>query len=175
MDARDIAKLLGGKMAVRSEETSDFLIEPTWLAVHTEDPKIRIIDCRSRDDYEHGHIPEAIPIGVDYWLKQSDQDGPRGLYMRSIEDLTDLIQNLGINSDHSVIGYDDNQGRGAARLWWTLKYLGHKNARVLNGGWSAWSESQFPISRHNPNKVVGDFQAMPESGRLATRDQVLTP
>ena len=49
-----------------------------------------------------------------------------------------VCQSLGIGDDTLVVAYDNNMSLHAARFWWTQSYYGHRNVKVLDGGWRGW-------------------------------------
>ncbi|HEU5316653.1 MAG TPA: sulfurtransferase, partial [Chloroflexota bacterium] len=59
-------------------------------------------------------------------------------YPDAKEKLEALFATKGIGSDDRVVAYDNGAETPAARLFWTLEYLGHARAAVLDGGLKAW-------------------------------------
>ena len=57
--------------------------------------------------------------------------------------------------------YDDGDATIAARGWWTLRYFGHEDVRVLDGGYRAWASAGLPVTTAEPAPVPGDFTAKP--------------
>jgi len=57
--------------------------------------------------------------------------------------------------------YDDGDGMAAARGWWTLRYFGHPDVRVLDGGFRAWTGAGLAVTAHVPAPAPGDFTAVP--------------
>jgi thiosulfate/3-mercaptopyruvate sulfurtransferase len=70
--------------------------------------------------------------------------------------------------------YDDGDATIAARGWWTLRYFGHEDVRVLDGGYRAWVDADpktpgiFEVTTAEPTPVPGDFTADP--GHLPVLD-----
>jgi thiosulfate/3-mercaptopyruvate sulfurtransferase len=56
----------------------------------------------------------------------------------------------------------------AARGWWTLRYFGHPEVLVLDGGYRAWTEAGLPVTTDRPAPAPGDFTAEP--GHLPVLD-----
>jgi thiosulfate/3-mercaptopyruvate sulfurtransferase len=52
--------------------------------------------------------------------------------------MTTTFGRLGIGGDVQVVAYDQDSGMFASRLWWMLRYAGHDNVAVLDGGWAKW-------------------------------------
>src|SRR5262245_28644511 len=78
-----------------------------------------VVDCWRSDSYERAHIPGAVHITYDYWLKQAAADGgKRGTLLLDNDSLASLFGSLGIDTDRHVVLYDDNGGRAATRVWW---------------------------------------------------------
>src|SRR5262249_51676879 len=75
----------------------------------------------------------------------------------------------GVRSDHPVVVYEAGGAipvGSAARVWWTLRWAGHEQVRVLDGGYAAWVAAGQPISRQEPATAPGDFVVKP--GHLKT-------
>jgi thiosulfate/3-mercaptopyruvate sulfurtransferase len=67
----------------------------------------------------------------------------------------------GVSRDRPVVVYDDSDAMSAARGWWTLRYFGHPDVRVLDGGYRAWAGAGLPVSTDEPAPAPGDFTAEP--------------
>ena len=105
-----------------------------------------VIDCRfdlmdpeaGRRAYLAGHIPSAhyADLNKDLSAPISAATGRHPLPLP--QDFADLLDLWGIGRKTQVIAYDDSAGAYAARLWWMLRWLGHPEAAVLDGGLKAW-------------------------------------
>jgi thiosulfate/3-mercaptopyruvate sulfurtransferase len=117
-----------------------------------------IFDCRhrldepdrGRKDFLAGHIPGARHLDLDSDLSAPLVPGPRGPIggrhpLPDPEVFAELLRSHGVRPDTLVVSYDDTGGPFAARLWWTLRWLGHSRARVLDGGLQAWSGQEFEL------------------------------
>jgi len=67
-----------------------------------------------------------------------------------------------------VVTYDAGGGLSAARAWWLLRYFGHHDVRVLDGGIAAWTAAGYPLSTDEPAPAAGDFSAV--AGGMAVLD-----
>jgi thiosulfate/3-mercaptopyruvate sulfurtransferase len=114
------------------------LVETGWLAGHLDDPNIRIIDARwrgegnSRELFRAGHIPGAIHL--DWHQDLSETVDGVGDILLGPGAFAQIMCRAGIANDTPVVAYADTDHSGAARLWWALRYYGHEQAAVLNGG-----------------------------------------
>lgn len=85
-----------------------------------------------------------------------------------------LMRMFGVSSNTQVIAYDDAGGMFAARLWWLLKWLGHDNVAVLDGGWQAWLKHGGPITdAHAAVPAFGEFVPMPRADMVVTALEVM--
>jgi thiosulfate/3-mercaptopyruvate sulfurtransferase len=124
------------------EMIDNFLVEPTEL-----DEAAVILDCRPTTAFQTAHIPTAIGLPIDYWLKEDDENGiARGERLISADQFAHMMGGLGITADTPVVVYDENQGRGSARVWWVMKHFGHRDVRILNGGWPRWVAEGHPTT-----------------------------
>jgi thiosulfate/3-mercaptopyruvate sulfurtransferase len=67
----------------------------------------------------------------------------------------------GVSRHRPVVVYDDGDAMSAARGWWTLRYFGHPDVRVLDGGYRAWTAAGLPVTTAAPAPAAGDFTADP--------------
>ena len=130
--------------------------------------------------YLEGHIPGAAFVDLDTALA-----GPPGVGGRhplpGAEAFARSMRAAGVSSDRPVVVYDSGNSIAAARAWWLLRYFGHPDVRVLDGGFSGWSAAGNPIERAVTAPDAGDFSAsaggMPlldaESAATVARDGVL--
>ena len=84
------------------------------------DISVRLIDVRREEDYNQGHIPNAVNLPLASLLSG---DSP--------ESAVKLFEELGIADGTKVVVYDDTFGALASRVAWTLQYIGHKNVALL--------------------------------------------
>ena len=147
------------------------LAEPDWLAQHMDDPKVRIIDCATLEAYRRAHIPGARQLPVHFYIKEEGSPGAdHGTFVMSPASFEDLMAKLGVSADTTVVTYDDNNALVASRLWWVLKFYGHTNAKVLNGGWHRWLTENRPVTFHSSKVTPGNFSAKPDTSLIADAD-----
>jgi len=119
------------------------------------------------DSYRAGHLPGAVFADLD-----TDLAGPPGSGGRHplpvAADFEAAMRRLGVRSGYPVVVYDDGDSTIAARAWWTLRYFGHDQVRVLDGGFRAWAAAGRPVATDEPDGVAGDFTAT--AGQLPVLD-----
>lgn len=136
------------------------LADPAWLAGHLREPDVRLIDLRwyldgrsGRDAYLAGHIPSAIFVDLD---AITGTDGPGRHPLPQRDRFQAAMRGAGLHEADRVVVYDDQGGFSAARLWWLLRYFGHRLVAVLDGGLPAWNG---PVERDLEAVEEGDFVA----------------
>jgi thiosulfate/3-mercaptopyruvate sulfurtransferase len=113
-----------------------------------------------RDGYVAGHIPGASFLDLDRELC-----GPPGAGGRHpLPDpavLEEALRVAGVRTAHPVVVYDSGDGQAAARLWWTLRWAGHDEVSVLDGGFAAWREAGRPVEPGTATPGRGDIVVRP--------------
>jgi thiosulfate/3-mercaptopyruvate sulfurtransferase len=89
------------------------------------------------------------------------------------DDFEAAMRRAGVRGDRPVVVYDDWGGRAAARAWWLLKYHGHRDVRVLDGGLSAWLAVGGELEKGLVTPEPGDFEARPGHLPVVESDDVL--
>ena len=108
----------------------DVLVDTEWVAQHGQDENVRLLEVDvDTTAYDQGHIEGAVGIN---WKSQL-QDGVRR-DLTSKADFEKLMSESGVGNDTTVVVYGDNNNWFATWAYWQLKYNGHKDARVMNGG-----------------------------------------
>jgi thiosulfate/3-mercaptopyruvate sulfurtransferase len=137
----------------RAYPNDDLLVEVAWLADRLDDESLRIIDMRDRRAYREGHIPGAVNVPVTAIASTIN-----GISLEFDEDeVTETLREIGLTREMTVIIYDNLGMMDSARLFWTLEYAGHPDARILHGGWNAWTVADEPTSDTAPDITPSDY------------------
>lgn len=123
-----------------------------------------------RSLYAAGHLPGARFVDLDADL--ADPPGPRGRHpLPAPEHFQAAMRRAGVRGDRPVVVYDDAGATVAARAWWLLRYFGHRDVAVLDGGIAAWTAAGRPLeSGEPPSPQPGDFVAVPGGMPLLDAD-----
>jgi len=140
--------------------------------------EVTVLDVRYRtggaagpEEYARGHVPGAVYVDLDTAL--ADPPGVGGRHpLPDVGRFEEAMREAGVSRDRPVVVYDDWQAMGAGRCWWLLRYHGHRDVRVLDGGWSAWVADGGAVDVATPDPVVGDFVAEPGGMPVVETDRV---
>lgn len=146
------------------------LVSTDWVMEHGTDPKIRLVEVDvDTDSYDRGHIAGAVGWN---WRDQLQETLNRDLISK--EGLEKLLGSAGIDNDTIVIIYGDNNNWFAAWAFWQLKYYGHDDVKLMNGGRAKWEAEGKPLTNDIPNHILKSYTAKgPNENIRAYRDQVL--
>ncbi len=144
-------------------------------------PAWRVLDCRfdlmqpakGRDEYGQGHIPGAHYANLDQDLAGPVTDSTGRHPLPSTRTFAQTLGEWGIDNESQVVVYDHGSGAIAARLWWMLKWVGHEQVAVLNGGYAAWQEAEYPVSDGAEFANPVNFRAVADSDLVVTTDELL--
>lgn len=117
--------------------------------------------------YAQGHLPAAVFVDLDTELAAPPGDGGRHP-LPDPADLQRVLRAAGVRRGRPVVAYDDADGAVAARLWWLLRWAGHDQVAVLDGGFAAWRAEGRPVTTETPEVEEGDIVVDP--GHLPVLD-----
>lgn len=135
--------------------------------------KLLIADCRyaltepaaGALAYSQGHIPGAVHVDLGEQLS-GPVTGMNGRHpLPDPQSFAEHMAALGANDDTLIVAYDAADSSFAARLWWMLRWIGHDQVRVLNGGLMAWVDAGGALSTVVPQR--------PERGNLGLRRRAM--
>ncbi|MEU6331422.1 sulfurtransferase [Streptomyces sp. NPDC047049] len=153
------------------------IITATELASELERPTAPVLlDVRyqmggppGRPEYEAGHVPGAVYVDLESEL--ASPPGPGGRHpLPDLDVFTEAMRAAGVRADRPVVVYDGGQGWAAARAWWLLRWTGHPDVRVLDGGLAAWKAAGGALSVDQSTPQEGDFTPVPGGLALLRAD-----
>ncbi|HEV2413465.1 MAG TPA: sulfurtransferase, partial [Candidatus Dormibacteraeota bacterium] len=131
------------------------LVTTEWIAEHAKDSGLRVVEVDvDPTNYEKGHIDGAVGWN---WKKDLQDQLARDIAPK--EALEQLLGKSGITPDTTIVVYGDNNNWFAAWFLWNLKYYGHKDARLMNGGRKKWIDEDRPLPKEPVTPPVGSFTA----------------
>src|SRR5438132_4960866 len=132
---------------------SDILVSTAWLAQHLNDPNVVILHVsRDRTAYDAGHIPGARFLALSDFVVTRDgilNELPPAATLKSV------FERAGVSDDSRVILYGDASVLPATRAYFTLDYLGHDAAALLDGGLPKWKTESRALDKANPEVKEG--------------------
>jgi thiosulfate/3-mercaptopyruvate sulfurtransferase len=149
--------------------------QPDWV----------VLDCRhdladpqaGRAAYDAGHVPGALFASLDDDLADHARaaDGSfRGRHpLPSIDAFIATLRRWGVNDDSQVVAYDAQGGMFAARLWWMLRWAGHRAVAVLDGGLPAWTALGLPMTTEVPTPAPAYLQQRPPLVRTVSANDII--
>ena len=156
------------------------IIDVDTLALHLNDPDWLVVDCRfelgdpaaGALGFARAHIPGAVYAHLD-----TDLSAPRTPWsgrhpLPDVAALAAAFGRLGIGAGIQVVACDDSGGAYAARLWWLLRWLGHRDVAVLDGGLAAWRARHLPMVDTASTPEPRAFRAQPNDDAYLSADEV---
>jgi thiosulfate/3-mercaptopyruvate sulfurtransferase len=147
----------------------EVLVTTEWVAQNLNAPNTRLVEVDvDTTGYDQGHIPGAVGWN---WQTQLQDNIRRDLIDRAT--LEKLLGESGISNDTTILLYGDNNNWFAAYALWQLKYYGHKDARLINGGRKKWVEEKRPLTTEPPKITPATYHASaPDESIRARKEDV---
>lgn len=129
------------------------LVTTDWATNHLNDEGVQFVEVDvDTESYDSGHIPGAVGWN---WKTQLQDQLRRTI--ASKDDFEQLLRQSGIDNDTTIVLYGDNNNWFAAWAYWLLKYYGHEDARILDGGRKKWEAENRELTTDQPDIDAGDY------------------
>ncbi|MFC0215542.1 sulfurtransferase [Paenibacillus chartarius] len=141
------------------------VVDVAWLADHYERRDVVVVDCRfalgkpesGQAEYAEDHIPGAYYLDLERDLSGPVMEHGGRHPLPDLGALSLKVGEIGVEAGVTVVAYDDQGGAMASRLWWLLRFLGHGQVAVLDGGYKAWKEAGLPVTDELPHPRQATF------------------
>ena len=144
---------------------------------------VRIFDCSfdladatvGHKQYLESHIPGAVYAHLETDLSDKHGTGVSGGRhpLPTREKFAIWLSSVGLANDMQAVVYDRNGANYCGRLWWMLKWAGHANVAVLDGGLQAWQAAGEAVaSADEPAHFQTNFALAPELSKLVATETV---
>src|SRR5690242_3538542 len=132
----------------------EVLVTTEWVASNLNAPNTRLVEVDvDTTAYDQGHIPGAVGWN---WQTQLQDNVKRDLIDRAA--LEKLLGQSGISNDATILLYGDNNNWFAAYAFWQLKYYGHQNVKLINGGRKKWLEEKRALTKDAPQVAQATYR-----------------
>lgn len=146
---------------------SDVLMSVDELRARLHDPQLRVADVRfdladtgsGAAAYAEAHVPGAIYAHLDRDLSDHARRGLGRHPLPQADTFARWLATVGYAPEQHWIVYDADSGAFAARLWWMLRAIGHREVRVLDGGIAAWRAAGAPLTAQAPARAATSVDA----------------
>ena len=134
---------------------NDILVDAGWLKDQLADSNLRILDTRGVSS-RLGHIPGAIALnpGRDFFVFANGR-----IDVAPPDKIAQALADHGVSNQSPVVLYDETNDQLVAIVYWMLRYVGHRDVKILRGGWRAWLESDGAESQGVPGVTRGEYRA----------------
>ena len=147
------------------------IVTTNWVSEHGSDANVRLVEVDvDTAAYDAGHIAGAVGWN---WKSELQQTLSRDLVSK--EGMEQLLGSAGIDNGTTVVLYGDNNNWFAAWAFWQMKYYGHDDVKLMNGGRVKWEAEGKPLTSDAANHGSKSYTAKAANEDIrAYRDQVLS-
>lgn len=146
------------ELAARLGETDLVVLDVRW----------RLGEGSGHDEYLAGHIPGAVHVDLETELagRPSAEAGRHPLpHIRAVQS---AARRWGVTARSTIVVYDDWSSLAAARAWWLMRWAGHDDVWILDGGLPAWRDAWLALDTDDVQPQTGDVRLT--GGHLPTVD-----
>jgi len=131
------------------------LVSNDWVQEHLNDPGIRIVEVdEDTTAYEKCHVPGALAFN---WQTQLQNPVRRDIVSKA--DLEEMLSEMGIDNNHLIVLYGDNNNWFAAYAFWLLCMYGHEKLALMDGGRTKWLVEGRPVTTDVPRYPRTEYRA----------------
>ena len=140
----------------------EVLIDTDWVDAHREDADVRLVEVDVYGyAYESAHIPGALA-----WSWTTDLSDAVRRDILSKPQFEDLMERSGIANDTTVILYGDHNNWFAAWAFWQMKYYGHDDVRLMDGGRQKWLGEGREVTTEVPEVARAKYEVASVNRKL---------
>lgn len=158
-------------------QPDDPLVSTAWLSERLDAPDIRVVDGTwlmtgagdAKAQYALAHIPGSVFFDID---EIADEASPLPHMLPPPAKFASRMRGLGLGDGSRIVVYDQQGLVSSARVWWSLRAMGHKDVAVLDGGLPKWIAEGRPVSDRPPTPRERHFSARMDNGLVRTRAQI---
>lgn len=144
----------------------DVLVDTEWIEANLSDPAVILVELGGNTrDYDAGHLPGAVFLGMN---GLSNTDSSIEGIIATREQVSAALSAAGIERDDVLVLYDRQRNLQAARAYWVLKYYGHPEVRVYNGGAPRWTADGRALVTEAPTRMASTYEAGPADPAMHT-------
>jgi thiosulfate/3-mercaptopyruvate sulfurtransferase len=156
----------------------DALVSTGWLQTHLDTPDVRVVDASwfmpsagrdARAEHDACHLPRAVFFDID------EIGEARDLHPHMVPGAAKFsakVRQLGLGDGVRIVVYDNNRFIASARAWWLLRFMGHAEVTVLDGGLAKWQAEGRPVTDMPSRPVSRHFTARQNNLLHRELDQV---
>lgn len=144
------------------------LVSVDELDAMMEKGDVVVVSARDSKDYVKVHLPGSVNL----WHKDLYKEGDIDALLKSPEEIAEILGNLGISADKTIIIYDSGKAKFAGRIYWILEYMGAKDVRILDGHMKLWRKGRKPVTKDETEITPVKFVASPVDSIYASIDYV---
>ncbi len=145
----------------------ELLIETEEFAKIAGQPNVRLIDAVDPAGYQRAHVPGAA--NVFYLDLAKIEERKKNGHPLSNAEAEKIFGEAGIDNNTQVVVYDGGEGPSASGVWFVLDFFGHKNVKVLNGGFRKWLKEGRPVTQDVATVEKKRFLAKEHPAKVVTR------
>jgi thiosulfate/3-mercaptopyruvate sulfurtransferase len=144
------------------------LVSVDELEAMMEKGDVVVVSARDSKDYVKVHLPGSVNL----WHKDLYKEGDIDALLKSPEEIADILGNLGISADKTIVIYDSGKAKFAGRIYWILEYMGAKDVRILDGHMKLWRKGRKPVTKDETEITPVKFVASPVDSIYASIEYV---
>jgi thiosulfate/3-mercaptopyruvate sulfurtransferase len=167
---------LGPAAPASTDDAGSPVVSADDLLATIDDPRLVLLDARwalgrhdGRDRFVTGHVPGAVFVDLPTELAGPGHASAGRHPLPDAPHLQTAVESWGLDFDSRVVVYDDDNMMSATRCWWVLRWAGHPDVRVLDGGLRAWREAGGAIVTGDDVRPGGGTFVV-RTGAMATLD-----
>jgi thiosulfate/3-mercaptopyruvate sulfurtransferase len=155
------------------------LVQGDWLLANQDEHELVLLDVQEPQAFRRHHVPGSVNWPFSQWRTGDRADPPKSLL--PFETLAERLGSLGIANDSPVVIVATGTGSGdlsaSARVFWTLKVLGHADVAILDGGLASYVNEyggHYASGSQDPNRSPVTYEVNPNLDLLANAQWLQT-